>query len=110
MQAVVQRPGRDVAARQFGQLLFHFADHLFGKTARRRQQNRLRVASVLGLRQQIGSHESGHGARIGHYQHFGRPAGMSIATVEVLTCCLATVTYWLPGPKILSVFGMLSVP
>ena len=33
-----------------------------------------------------------------------------IATVEVLTCCLATVTYWLPGPKILSVFGMLSVP
>ena len=70
--AVVQRPGRDVAARQFGQLSFHFADHLFGKTARRRQQNCLRVASVLGLRQQIGSHESGHGARIGHYQHFGR--------------------------------------
>ena len=26
------------------------------------------------------------------------------------TCCLAAITYWLPGPKILYTFGTLSVP
>ena len=30
------------------------------------------------------------------------PAGISIATLCLLTICLAIVTYWLPGPKILS--------
>ena len=38
------------------------------------------------------------------------PAGMSMATVSALSSCLAVVTYWLPGPKILSTRGTLSVP
>ena len=38
------------------------------------------------------------------------PAGMSIATVPAESSCLAVVTYWLPGPKILSTFGTVCVP
>ncbi len=38
------------------------------------------------------------------------PAGMSIATPSELTISFALVTYWLPGPNILSTFGILSVP
>ena len=29
------------------------------------------------------------------------PAGISMATSCRLTCCLAAITYWLPGPNIL---------
>ena len=38
------------------------------------------------------------------------PAGISIATSCRLTCCLAAMTNWLPGPKILLTFGTDSVP
>ena len=38
------------------------------------------------------------------------PAGMSIATSRKDTSCLATVTYWFPGPNILYTLGTLSVP
>ena len=38
------------------------------------------------------------------------PAGISIATPDKAASCLAAITYWLPGPKILYTAGMLSVP
>eukprot|EP00160_Parvularia_atlantis_P017032 Unigene5691_Nuclearia_a/m.17369 Unigene5691_Nuclearia_a/g.17369 ORF Unigene5691_Nuclearia_a/g.17369 Unigene5691_Nuclearia_a/m.17369 type:complete len:338 (+) Unigene5691_Nuclearia_a:353-1366(+) len=41
------------------------------------------------------------------------PAGMSIATMALLSFCtsiFAAVTYWLPGPQILSTLGTDSVP
>ena len=38
------------------------------------------------------------------------PAGISIATSWRETCCLAAITNWLPGPKILYTLGTLSVP
>ena len=38
------------------------------------------------------------------------PAGISIATSCNDTCCLAAMTYWLPGPKILYTFGTDCVP
>ena len=38
------------------------------------------------------------------------PAGMSMATALPASICFAVVTYWLPGPKILSTLGTLSVP
>ena len=38
------------------------------------------------------------------------PAGISIAAAPRLTCCLASITKRLPGPKILLTRGTLSVP
>lgn len=40
------------------------------------------------------------------------PAGMSIEIIASLFCSsiLAAVTYWLPGPKILSTLGHVAVP
>ena len=38
------------------------------------------------------------------------PAGMSMATSRNDTSCLAAVTYWFPGPKILYTLGTDSVP
>ena len=65
---------------------------------------------VLGLRQQIGGDEIRARAVIGDHQHL-RWAGGQIAGGAgriVATSCLAAVTQALPGPKILSTFGMLS--
>jgi hypothetical protein len=72
----------------------------------------LRIDAVLGLGEQVGGDEVGARAVVGDHQDFG-DAGRQVgggARGVAATSNFAAVTQALPGPKILSHFGMLAVP
>ena len=128
-------------------LVLDFLEERLGKVDR--DENDLRVRSVLSLREQIRGYEDWVGrlvcndlglacgcdceAGLGEGRGDRRPsewvrdyegdvkltktsdgpAGMSIdtsASVSFCTSIFAAVTHWLPGPKILSTLGQVSVP
>ena len=73
--AVGKRACGDIGTGQKGELTRYLGIDLLGKLLTAAYEQRLAVGAVLGLGEEVGRHEVGTGAVVGHDHHFGRACG-----------------------------------
>ena len=73
--AVGKRACGDIGTGQQSELTRYLGVDLLGKFLTAAYEQRLAVGAVLGLGEEVGRHEVGTGAVVGHDHHFGRACG-----------------------------------